>query len=59
VETVRSFATALEALLAARGLNLNSSDRQRLIECRDFDRLVLWISRVSQVSSVEELFADN
>lgn len=50
-------ARALLTVLAARGIDVTDSARQRITECTDADQLEIWIRRATTVSTLDEVFA--
>ena len=52
-------AEAVVALLAARGVALDSADRDRILRERDPERLARWIGRAVACGSAAELFAES
>ena len=50
-------ARALLGFLAARGVDVPHSARERIMRCTDLDQLETWVRRAATVSTVDELFA--
>jgi hypothetical protein len=53
---LRGRAEALLATLAARGMSLSSADRARILDERDPDRLLDWISRAATCADIAAVF---
>ena len=51
-------ARALMALLAARGMTIDASTRERILDCTDVEQLERWIVRVATASSVSDVLAE-
>ena len=51
-------ATALLGLLDERGFAVSAGQRQEILDCRDLERLNLWLRRALRASSVEEITSE-
>ena len=50
-------ADALLTVLAARGIAVSDSIRERIIGCRDLPQLKMWITKAVTANTADELFA--
>jgi Uma2 family endonuclease len=50
---------SLLQLLAARGIALDPTDRARILDERDLQRLERWFARAAQCASIADMFADS
>lgn len=50
-------ATALPAVLDARGISVPDTAHERIMQCTDLEQLETWVRRAVTVSTIEELFA--
>ena len=49
-------ATAVLAVLEARGIDVPDEARTRIVECTDLDQLDTWVRRAATAESIEDLF---
>ena len=52
-------AEAILTFLEARGVAVQEAERRKILECRDFDRLDLWLRKAAIASSAEEILSES
>jgi hypothetical protein len=53
----QGLAQAVVQVLDSRGIVMEPADRERILTCRDNETLQAWLSKVSRIADITELFA--
>lgn len=54
----QGIARSILALLEDRGLAVDAAERERIVACRDPDRLQRWLLRAARATQVQQIFAE-